>query len=205
MILICGANGLLGRAICEKLPAEQTIAVLRQIPTDSFFSEQNIAVETADLLDIESCHLLLQKTQPKLLITAVGGKNEQGIRSDKIANINLIQAVENHSPNTKVILVTSVGCGEQWEQISPMAQQALGEALAAKTEAENYLQQTELNWLIIRPGGLNNEEEQNNFRIVKVLPKERKMYVSRKSVATAIVNLINEGKNHNIYSVISQE
>lgn len=71
------------------------------------------------------------------MITVVGGKNEQGIRSDKTANINLIKAVEKYSPTTKVVLVTSVGCAEQWDLISPLAQQALGEALKAKTEAGN--------------------------------------------------------------------
>lgn len=203
MILICGANGLLGRAICEKLPSTETIAVLRKAPSDNFFSERDIQIEMADLLDAQACNKLLAKTQPQLLITMVGGKNEQGVRSDKTANINLIQAVENFSKNTKVILVTSVGCGEQWDKISPRAQQTLGEGLAAKTEAESYLKQSSLNWLIIRPGGLNNDDQHNQFRIVKELPQERKMYVSRKSVATGIIELINRNENREIYSIIN--
>lgn len=204
MILVCGANGLLGRAICDKLPREKTIAVLRKDAMDTFFSERNIAVEIADLLDLESCNGLLQKTQPEILITVVGGKNEQGIRSDKTANINLIKAVEKYSPTTKVVLVTSVGCAEQWDLISPLAQQALGEALKAKAEAEAYLQQTALNWLIIRPGGLNNDEVNDEYQIVRDLPKERKMYVSRKSVATGIVRLLDSTENHQIFSIINR-
>lgn len=138
------------------------------------------------------------------MITVVGGKNEQGIRSDKTANINLIKAVEKYSPTTKVVLVTSVGCAEQWDLISPLAQQALGEALKAKTEAEAYLQQTALNWLIIRPGGLNNDEVNDEYQIVRDLPNERKMYVSRKSVATGIVRLLDSTENHQIFSIINR-
>ncbi len=116
----------------------------------------------------------------------------------------MIKAVEKYSPTTKVVLVTSVGCAEQWDLISPLAQQALGEALKAKTEAEAYLQQTALNWLIIRPGGLNNDEVNDEYQIVRNLPNERKMYVSRKSVATGIVRLLDSTENHQIFSIINR-
>ena len=202
MILVFGANGLLGRAICEYLPNEQVTAVLRQPNQDPFFIDKKTII--GDALHISDCQMLIQQTQPNVIISVISGKTETGEWCDDKANINIIQAASLYAPQAKMVLVTSIGCGEQWSKLSPTFQQAVGDCLQAKTKAENYLQQTTLNWLIIRPSGLNNEAL-GKYQLVTILPEQRPRFISRKTVAKAIIDLLQQQQNHKVYSVLAQE
>ena len=55
---------------------------------------------------------------------------------------------------TRIILVTSVGCGSSREAAPPSVFEALKEVLAAKEKAENLLIKyyTNSEWTIVRPG-----------------------------------------------------
>jgi hypothetical protein len=56
----------------------------------------------------------------------------------------------------RIILVTSIGCGSSKEAAPPSVFEVLKDVLAAKEKAENILIDfyTNVNWTIIRPGGL---------------------------------------------------
>ena len=94
MQLIFGANGPSGRAFIRTLthPAD-TVAVLRKPPEDSFFSEHRIQTTVADALDADALDKVFAQYRPDSVISFVGGKNEQGIRSDALGNINIGEAV----------------------------------------------------------------------------------------------------------------
>ena len=58
----------------------------------------------------------------------------------------------------RIILVTSIGCGSTEKAISPEVYKVLEEALLAKNKAERDIRMyTNLDWTIIRPGGLKSE------------------------------------------------
>ena len=187
MQLIFGANGSSGRAFISTLthPAD-TVAVLRKPPEDSFFSEHRIQTATADALD-----KVFAQYRPDSVISFVGGKNEQGIRSDALGNINIIAATQATNPQARFILITSMGCGEQWDMMSEPFKQALGEAVRAKTEAEIYLKQSSLNWTILRPCGLDNSED--NRHILTDHPDGiPKNYMSRNGLAAAVAVVLQD-------------
>ena len=54
-------------------------------------------------------------------------------------------------------MVTAIGCGDSRAAVAPKVIEVLGEVLAAKTEAEEYLMATVPAATIIRPGGLAND------------------------------------------------
>lgn len=60
-----------------------------------------------------------------------------------------------------VILVTSIGCGSSKDATPPSVYEVLKDVLAQKNKAENVLTKyyTNMNWTIIRPGGLVSEPE----------------------------------------------
>ena len=179
MQLIFGANGPAGRAFLRTLThSADTVAVLRKPPEDSFFSEHHIQTTVADALDADA-----------LDISFVGGKNEQGIRSDALGNINIIAAAQAANPQARFILITSMGCGEQWDMMSEPFKQALGEAVRAKTEAEIYLKQSSLNWTILRPCGLDNSEDSRHILTDHPdgIPKN---YMSRNGLAAAVAAVL---------------
>ena len=56
----------------------------------------------------------------------------------------------------RLILVTSLGCGDSWPFLSPRARAAFGQAVREKSLAESWLQTSQLDYAILRPGGLLN-------------------------------------------------
>lgn len=160
MQLIFGANGPSGRAYIRTLTdSADVVAVLRKPSEDSFFAEHNIQTVVADALDADALDKALAQYRPDTVISFVGGKNEEGVRSDALSNINIIAATKAVNPQARFVLITSMGCGEQWDMMSEPFKQALGEAVRAKTEAEIYLKQSGLNWTILRPCGLADGED----------------------------------------------
>lgn len=199
MIAIFGANGLAGRALIEQLDKRQVLAVLRQPTEDAFFHDKQC--EVVDVMQTDCCDRFFAAYQPDIVISFVGGKRE-GIRSDAQGNINLINSLQKYSPQSRFILITSLGCGEQWGLLSEKAQHYLGEAIQAKTQAEAYLKQTSLNWTIVRPCGLNVDDNEN-YRLSDALDELPNHYMSRKGLAKAIVELSRTPQSVNrIYSVL---
>ena len=206
MQLIFGANGPSGRAFSRTLtnPAD-TVAVLRKPPEDSFFSEHRIQTTVADALDADALDKVFAQYRPDSVISFVGGKNEQGIRSDATGNLHIIRALEQHAPEAHFILVTSMGCGEQYPLMSDMFKQALGEAVAAKTEAENALRQSPLAWTILRPCGLADGDD-TAYQLHEQLPAIPRQYMTRTALAAAVRQIIDEdGHEGKAYSVTSGE
>lgn len=88
--------------------------------------------------------------------TALEGGQQQ--RIDYQGNNNVIEAAGILGV-TRVILVTSIGCGSSKAAAPPSVFEVLKDVLAAKERAENVLMKyyTNMNWTIIRPGGLKTE------------------------------------------------
>lgn len=101
-------------------------------------------------------------------ITTLGGKAEQdGKRIDYIGNSNVVEQAGILGCE-RIILVTSIGCGTTKDAISPQVYSVLEEALVAKDKAERDLRMyTNLDWTIIRPGGLKSEPP--TVRIISVI------------------------------------
>ena len=202
MQLIFGANGPSGRAYIRTLTdSADTVSVLRKPSEDSFFAEHNIHTVVADALDADALDKALAQYRPDTVISFVGGKNEEGIRSDALGNINIIAATKAANPQARFVLITSMGCGEQWDMMSEPFKQALGEAVRAKTEAEIYLKQSSLNWTILRPCGLDNSEDNRHILTDRPdgIPKN---YMSRNGLATAVAAVLqNPSSIGKVYTV----
>ena len=155
----------------------------------------------ADVLDEAAVDAAFERSRPDTVISFVGGKNDAGIRSDATGNIHIIRAAERHAPNARFILITSMGCGEQWDGMSERFKQALGEAVQAKTEAENVLRQSSLNWSILRPCGLGNGESKA-YRLSGADTPVPAGYMTRNGLAAAVLAVLADaGSSGQVYSV----
>jgi uncharacterized protein YbjT (DUF2867 family) len=90
-------------------------------------------------------------------ITTLGGTTEDR-RVDYEGNNNVIESAGILGV-PRIILVSSIGCGSSKEAAPPSVFEVLKDVLAAKEKAENILIKyyTNVNWTIIRPGGLKSE------------------------------------------------
>jgi nucleoside-diphosphate-sugar epimerase len=90
-------------------------------------------------------------------ITTLGGTTKDR-RVDYEGNNNVIESAGILGV-PRIILVSSIGCGSSKEAAPPSVFEVLKDVLAAKEKAENILIKyyTNVNWTIIRPGGLKSE------------------------------------------------
>jgi len=128
-------------------------------------------------------------------VTTLGSAptDEQRWKVDYDGNVNVIEAAGILGV-TRCILVTSVGCGDSKEAVSPDAYEKLENALKAKEKAERVLTKyyTNSDWTVIRPGGLMNGEATSAAVLT-----ENKMacgVINRADVASLVVKALDSQK-----------
>lgn len=102
-------------------------------------------------------------------------------------NIQLIELAEMYSK--KLLLITSFGCGDSWCYLSEKAKNLFGVTLKYKSMSETWLMLSKVNWKIIRPVGLTNNNIEGNTSITtdKSLPHG---YINRECLAKIIIKII---------------
>lgn len=91
------------------------------------------------------------------IVSTLGGRAQDGRRADDEGNINVVRTAVDSGRTRRVVLITSIGCGEMAPFRSARAISAFGAAVDAKTRAEDALRRSGLDWTILRPGGLISE------------------------------------------------
>lgn len=127
-------------------------------------------------------------------ITTLGGKDPDGKRIDYAGNSNVVEQAGILGCE-RIILVTSIGCGSTKDAVSPQVYSVLEEALVAKNKAERDLRTyTNLDWTIIRPGGLKSEAPTGKA----VLTDDVKVSgaINRADVAALIVKVLGTDKTY---------
>lgn len=100
-----------------------------------------------------------------------------------------------------MILVTSLGCGDSWPFLSPRARAAFGQAVREKSLAESWLQTSQLDYAILRPGGLLNGAATGQAQ--RIQAEECHGFVMRADVARHIHELATAPSlNNQIYSLV---
>lgn len=153
------------------------------------------------------------------VVTSLGGTGGD-TTADSVGNINLIEAAARHGVK-KFILVTSVGAGDSKDAAPPNVYNAIKSALVEKEKAERRLQVRllqarlghsgynsavynendvyimlqdiggDMSWVIIRPGGLNNEAATGRG----ILTESRQVCgaISRSDLAELVVKALVSG------------
>ncbi|EFN5656240.1 anaerobilin reductase, partial [Escherichia coli] len=105
---------------------------------------------------------------------------------------------------SRMILVTSLGCGDSWPFLSERAKAAFGQAVREKTLAESWLQTSQLDYAILRPGGLLDGAATGKAQ--RIQNQECHGFVHRADVAAHIHELANApALNKQIYSLIEPD
>ncbi|WP_435947440.1 NAD(P)H-binding protein [Dryocola sp. BD586] len=129
-----------------------------------------------------------------LVISTLGGQKEY------LANRTIIDTAEN-ARLTRMILVTSLGCGDSWPWLSERAKAAFGQAVREKSLAESWLQTSTLDFAILRPGGLLDGPATGKAELSQ--GEEAHGLVMRADVAARIAGLAGRpALNRKIYSLV---
>ncbi|CAM9106440.1 unnamed protein product [Choristocarpus tenellus] len=162
-VFVAGGTKGVGRVIIDKLLGQgsEVVALVRKEEAKTELEAiKGVTAVVADALDLKAVEGAIDGCDAA--ITTLGG-GEGSERVDYTGNRNVIESAGILGV-TRLVMVTSVGCGSSREAISDEVYKVLEDALVAKTKAENMLLKyyTNSEWTIIRPGGLITADATGN-------------------------------------------
>lgn len=149
--LLFGAGGKgVGNMIAQLAIAnqQQLVAVVRNTEAVEKLSLQGVRVFVGDACDEAVVTAACEAAGAgATVISTMGGSQ------DYLANRTVIDCAEQ-AGISRMVLVTSLGCGDSWQYLSLRSKAAFGQAVREKSLAESWLQTSSLDFAIVRPGGL---------------------------------------------------
>lgn len=156
-LMLFGATGRTGRRLAAR--AEGAGVALHAVGRDPqrLAALDGVAARAVvDVADVRAVEALIREARPQAIVSAIGGSVEGGF-IDEIGNNAIADAAAATGPR-RLVQVSSLGCGDSRAHASARLLAAIGPVLDAKTRAEEHLQRLDLDWTIIRPGGLTDGE-----------------------------------------------
>ncbi|MDC9589632.1 SDR family oxidoreductase [Xenorhabdus sp. XENO-10] len=198
--LIFGAGKGVGRhlvtiALKQNRPVIALIRNAQQAVELSAIGVNVIHGDACDRISIEKT--IAQAGENPVVFSTIGGGD-----ADHYGNIAIIDALEQ-AQISRLLLVTSIGCGESWKTLSARAKSLFGQSVRHKSLAESYLQTSTLDFTIVRPGGLT---DQSGTGHCKLYQEEIHGMVSREDVAKQLAQLSEDEQTYyQIYALVDPE
>lgn len=186
-ILVAGANGTTGKKVVHLLDKSQyfnPIAMVRK--KEQLAQFENIGIDTV-LGDLEEDLAHTVKNIDKVIFAA-GSGGKKVVAVDQEGAKKLID-VSQKGDVKRFVMLSSMGAD------NPEAAEDLKSYLKAKHNADEYLKQSDLNYMIVRPGPLTNDKGTGKIRLEKHL--EIQGSISRDDVAQTLVHVLHEDAGTN--------
>ena len=190
-VLVAGANGLTGTRIVKILNNHgqyDPVAMIRNEDQKKKFDEMNVESKIADLEgDLNG---LLEDVD--YVIFAAGSGSATGkdktIAVDEQGAIKLIDEARRRNIK-KFVMLSAIGADE------PEKNEKLSHYLRAKKSADDHLKSSGLNYCIVRPGTLTNDDPTGKIKAAPSLPERGT--ITREDVAHVIVSALDHANMHN--------
>jgi uncharacterized protein YbjT (DUF2867 family) len=157
ILLFGGTRGTgLGVAKILRGRGEQVTAVVRPASDASDLEALGAEIFRGDALDAEAVSEAFRSRQYRAVINSLGGQRGQRPRPDFEGSKNIVDAALNAGV-PRALMVTAIGAGDSVGAVAPKVREVLGEVLELKTQAEDYLIESGLDYTILRPGGMTSD------------------------------------------------
>ncbi len=185
-VLVIGANGKIGRKVVEKLlhRGHTPVAMLREKEQSVHFHELGAETVFADLEeDIDHAF----KDVDAVVFTAGSGSHTGKDKTELVDRMGAIKAIDEAVKHNvqRFIMVSALGADynpQNWPE-------ELVHYYQAKSVADRYLAQTDLNYTILKPGRLTDDFPTGKIELAEKSRQETGS-VSRGDVAETIVQLL---------------
>lgn len=196
--VIFGAGGKgIGAHIADIAVEQQrpVVALVRNQQAATRLQEKGIKTVIGDATDATAVEQVLTLAGNEAdIISTMGGDN------DYLAHRTVIDIAEQLGFH-RMLMVSSLGCGDSWGILSERAKAAFGQAVREKSLAEVWLQTSRFDYAIVRPGGLLNGEETGKAQLYQY--EEIHGLVNRRDVARLVAKLLEaELLDSQIYAVV---
>ncbi|WP_116769742.1 SDR family oxidoreductase [Maribacter litoralis] len=179
-VLVAGANGTTGRIIIDILQKSNTyipVAMVRKQEQKERFESEHV---TTVLADIEE-DLSQVVTQIDKIIFAAGSKGKNVVGVDQEGAKRLTDAAKQAGIE-KFVMLSSMGADNSSQN------KELEAYLKAKQNADEHLRASGLEYSIVRPGQLTNEDGKGRIELGSKLKKSGS--ISRADVAKTLVEVL---------------
>lgn len=195
-VLIVGANGKVGKRICKKLATSkhEATAFIRKDTQRSFFEDLGLDVVVESLENSPEQLATVIKGFDAIVFTAGSGGNtghDKTMEIDLDGAIKVIQVAEKNAIQ-RFIMVGASHTDDRayWSKAEGMKPYYL-----AKHYADKALQQTTLNYTILRPVLLTDEEKEGNV-LMTTNPDEVGSEIPRAAVAETVIQILENPKTY---------
>src|SRR5699024_7241301 len=202
-VLIIGANGQIGRHVVKKLQDSREhnpIAMVRKEEQKAEFEAKGVKTALVDLEgDIDDIASAAEDADAIVFTAGSGGHTgaDKTMMIDFDGAIKSMEAAKKAGVN-RFVIVSAIGVHHRDKWMSSAAYYS-----AAKYYADVWLENSGLDYTIIRPGGLTNEQGTGKIKAATDLERGQ---IPREDVATTIVSsLENDRTIGKAFDMISGE
>ncbi|MEH6763446.1 MAG: SDR family oxidoreductase [Aequorivita antarctica] len=181
-VLVAGANGTTGKKIISILKESdkyEPIAMVRNEAQVSHFNNEGVKTILADLE--EDISKTTQGIDRVIFAAGSGGKKVKKV--DQEGAKKLMDAAKEKGVK-KFVMLSSMGADK------PEEAKELKEYIKAKHNADEYLKQLGIEYSIVRPGSLTNENGKGRINLDEKLNKRGE--ISRRDVAETLVGALDD-------------
>ncbi|MDJ0926513.1 MAG: SDR family oxidoreductase [Gammaproteobacteria bacterium] len=204
-ILVLGGTRGVGLETVKLLLARGDAVTVLVRPTSDLtalnMTEATLVV--GDALDRDSVDAAFASGEFRAVVSTLSGKGKDGKMADAEGNINGIDAAVAAGVN-RFVLVSSIGVGDSKEALPWIARFMLRGFLEAKGRGEDHLFVSGLDYTIIRPGNLDNDDATGRG----ILTEDRSAggSISRSEVARLVVEVLDQpAAFRKVYAAIEAE
>lgn len=190
-VAIWGAASGLGAAMVEQFHQSgfNVIAIARNPSKNPRLGELQVQMLICDATLQDQVDATVEALPQDCLVLSSMGSFRADVPVDYIGHRHLIDALQKREIK-RFLLVTSLGCGDSWRFLSERARQGFGAAVREKSLAEAWLMSSDLDFTILRPGGLIDGQITNQGEVSQVGEVHGVIY--RQEVARIVESLLTD-------------
>jgi len=191
-ILIFGATRNTGLNVAKILVGrgDRVTAFVRSTSNRAELEKLGVDIVVGDAMDMDTVRAAMASREYRAVLTTIGCLPcEPPV--DYQGNANIIKAA-GEAGIGRFVLVTSIGTGDSYEAAPALSRRVLAKTLPLKTQAEEELRASGLEYTIIRPGGLRSGHRTGNG----VLSEDRDTFgfIFREDLAELIVAVLDDDR-----------
>lgn len=189
-VLLFGGTRNTGLEVAKILAGrgDRVTAFVRASSDRSGLEPLGVDFVVGDALDMESVRAAFDGGDYTAAITTVGCFSCDP-RPDYLGNRNIFDAA-GEAGVTRLLLVTSIGSGDSFKAAPWLARLFLREILPLKTQAEDHLMASGLDYTIIRPGALRSAPPTGTGYLSE--SRETEGIINRSDLAALIVDALDD-------------
>jgi nucleoside-diphosphate-sugar epimerase len=193
-VLIFGATRNTGYEVAKILRGRGQLVTAVVRPTSNRELLEAIGADfvVADALDSGAVQKAVSSADYQAVISTMGCMRCEP-PPDVVGHRNIINAMESAS-NKRIIFVSAIGAGDSYDALNLISKVVLRKLLPMKTEVEDLLNDSGLDFTVIRPGGLRFGDSQPTGE--GVFSEDRSMmgFIHRADLARLIVSSLDDSR-----------